>query len=236
MLGEAQITVLNWTMCLNCLVWRAETLSWGGCCRSEGCTSRQAAPGERQDALVKKQAQKSVYKFPVSPVWKLANKFSWILLEHTQGKKSLEALWISMFMHAQRKKLACSCNQRAFKDNVINYVVCLVVVPSFPSFHLERLAELETESMLVFSTRKAQEKKRSFQGRFHQVQFLLLKLTLFSTSSLFKLPRRRPLLPWVLKFSYGTTHTMRVSENGLHFQLRVALTSESAKRIPLPFD
>jgi len=70
-----------------------------------------------------------------------------------------------MFMHAQRKKLACSCNQRAFKDNVINYVVCLVVVPSFPSFHLERLAELETESMLVFSTRKAQEKKEKLSRK-----------------------------------------------------------------------
>jgi hypothetical protein len=81
----------------------------------------------------------------------------------TQEKKVCRPYQLACSCAPKEKKIACSCTHREFKDNVINYAVCLVVVlypSSFPSFHFERLAELETETMLVFSTRKAQEKEK----------------------------------------------------------------------------
>ena len=54
---------------------------------------------------------KSQYISSQGPVWKLANKFSSILLEHTQEKKSLKALSIGMFM--SRKKFSA----RIFREN-----------------------------------------------------------------------------------------------------------------------
>ena len=119
---------------------------------------------------------KSQYISSQGPVWKLANKFSSILLEHTQEKKSLKALSIGMFMYAQRKKLACSSNQRELKDN-INYDVCLVVAFLFLLFTSRDLQSWKPKVCLS-SCQERRKKKRSFKGTFHQVQFLPLKLTL----------------------------------------------------------